>query len=398
MEHASELVAIRAASAATFVRAWDQATATGNAVLPLDPAAPESRTAAAVKHLRPSVLMVPLPGHPDRLHTVRLRESRPVPPGTSLVVQTSGSTGPPKGVLLSGSVVDAGVRASLDRLGAERGERWLLCLPWHHVAGLAVILRSRALGTDPVLHDGFDVDRVAEDVEAGRAQWVSLVPTQLRRLLDAGAPLSRLRGVLLGGAAADRQLLADADAAGVRVITSYGMTETFGGCVYDGLPLEGVTTDVLPDGRIRLGGPTVADGYHLDAAATMESFRGRTFTTNDLGRLDDEGRLHVLGRRDDVIVSGGENVPAGQVEEVIGRHPAVADVAVFGLADELWGHVVAAVIVPGEGARLTLDDLRDHVASELPRAWSPRRIGYAGAIPRTSLGKPNLPALRRLVR
>src|SRR4051794_28272071 len=212
------------------------------------------------------------------------------------VVETSGSTGAPKRVVLSRAAVLASVQASARRLGASG--RWLLALPSSYVAGVQVVCRSLVAGHDPVLLD--DHDSFAE--AARGAEFVSLVPTQLRRLLDTDA--HALRGfhtVLLGGGPADPALRARAATEGVHVVATYGSAETAGGCVYDGYALDGVALALDRDGRIRVGGPTLFDGYD-DPALTAEVLVDGWFLTSDAGRLDDDGRLHVLGRVDDVVV------------------------------------------------------------------------------------------------
>ncbi len=392
----ADLVAVRVPTAHQFVSAWDRIAQLGDAVLPIDPHAPESAVAPLLRRTRPAALVTTAPGHPDRLRTVRMPDAEPVRTGTAAVVATSGSTGRPKAVVLSARALEASTRASLERLGCVDGERWLLCLPWHHVAGLAVVRRSRMLGVEPVLHDRFSEQAVAAALADEGVRWVSLVPTQLRRLLDAGVDLSGLRGVLLGGAATPVELLAEARDAGVRVTTSYGMSETCGGCVYDGHPLRGVAAEVRPDGRIRLSGDVVADGYHLDPKATAAAFADGGFTTSDLGRFDGHGVLHVVGRADDVVVSGGENVPTRKVAELLREHPDVADAVVVGLPDELWGHSVVAVVVAAGDRTPDLDQLRDHVGNQAPRAWAPRRLRVVDDVPRTGLGKPDAEAIRRL--
>ncbi len=190
--------------------------------------------------------------------------------------------------------------------------------------------------------------------------------------------------MLLGGAAAPAGLLAAAREAGVRVVTTYGMSETSGGCVYDGRPLPGVRVEVGE--RIRLSGPVVARGYRLRPDLTAEVFDGDAFTTADVGRWDDD-RLVVLGRADDLVVTGGEKVAPAAVEAVLGEHPAVADVAVVGVPDEEWGARVVAVVVLRPGASLTLEQARAHVAAGLPRAAAPRELRVVGALPLLASGK-----------
>ena len=366
--------------------AWEA----GDALAPLDPDLGEEATARLLARLRPVTIG-------DRRGTRALPGPRALPPGTGLVVVTSGATGRPKAVALSRGALDAAVRASLDRLGARPDDRWLCCLPTHHVAGLAVLLRARALGTAPVIHPRFDPAAVAADTAVTH---VALVPTQLRRLLEAGVDLARFRAILLGGAAAGRGLVAEARAAGARIVESYGMTETCGGCVYDGRPLDGVEAAVGADERIRLRGPLLFDGYLDDPAATAAACEDGWLVTGDLGRLD-EGRLEVLGRADDVIVTGGENVAAAAVAETLAEHPAVAEAYVAGRADPEWGEAVLAWLVPAEpapeaspgpGEAQPVDGtlaaaLRAEVAGRLGRAAAPKALAWVEDLPRGALGK-----------
>lgn len=316
--------------------------------------------------------------------------------GGGVVVATSGSTGEPRFVVLSAAALRASAVATAARLGGDA--RWLLALPAEHVAGVQVIVRALLAGSPPAvqdLRDGFrpaDFAAVAATLPAGR-RHTSLVPTQLGRLLDAGGPaLDALRGfdaVLVGGAALDSALRARAEAAGVHVVTTYGMSETAGGCVYDGVPLDGVTVELEEGGRIRLGGPTVADGY-LGGPA----FHG-TFRTGDLGRWRD-GRLEVLCRADDVIVTGGENVAPAAVERVLAARPGVRAVCVVGVPDPGWGQAVVAAVVPGPD-RPDDEQLRSAVRAELGRAAVPRRIVDVEAIPLRGIGKPDRAAVTLLV-
>ena len=311
-----------------------------------------------------------------------------------LVVPTSGSTGEPKGVLLTAGNLRASALATADRLGGHAS--WLLAIPPTHVGGLQVLVRSLLAGTTPVvLPPGpFEAASFAAATAAltGRRRCVSLVPTQLRRLMTAEGrdALRAYDAVLLGGAAAPPSLLAQARESGARVVTTYGMSETSGGCVYDGVPLDGVRVSVV-GGRVRLGGPVVAHGYRLRPDLTAAAFAGDVFTTSDLGRLDG-GVLTVLGRADDVLVSGGENVAPLAVEAALETHPSVVEAAVTGVPDEEWGsRVVALVVLRGP---LPLDEARDHVAATLPRSWAPREVREVEALPLLASGKLDRAALR----
>jgi O-succinylbenzoic acid--CoA ligase len=219
----------------------------------------------------------------------------------------------------------------------------------------------------------------------------SLVPTQLLRLLDAGgAPLDAHRGyaaVLVGGAALDPGLRARAEAAGVTVVTTSGMTETAGGCVYDGLPLRDVRVRVA-DG-VEIAGPTLALGYRCDPAGTAEAFADGWFHTRDAGTLDDGGRLTVQGRLDDVVISGGVNVAPQAVEAVLREHPDVADAVVFGRADDEWGQRVVAAVVPVPGSEPSLGTLRPWVAERLGAPAAPKELHVIAAVPTLHTGKPD---------
>ncbi len=364
---------------AALERRWDA----GDAVLPLPADLPAPAVQRLLAALRPTAIA-------DADGITALPGGAPVAADVALVVATSGSTGEPKGVELTAAALQASAAASLRRIGARRGERWLCCLPVAHIAGLQVLLRARLLGTAPVVHPGFDVATVAaqRDVE-----HVSLVPTMLRRLLDAGADLRRFRTILLGGAAAPPALLDRARAAGARIVVTYGMTETCGGCVYDGVPLDGVAVDVDDDGRIRLRGPVLFRSYRGgDGTALGDGW----FRTGDLGRVDADGRLVVLGRADDVVVTGGHNVSTDAVAALLEGHPDVHEAAVVGRADPEWGQRVVAVVV-APGAAPTLPELRDLVRRQAPAYAAPRELLVVAALPRLANGKLDRRRLTDLV-
>jgi o-succinylbenzoate---CoA ligase len=294
----------------------------------------------------------------------------------------------PKGVELSAAALLHSAQASLARVGAQPGERWLCCLPASHIAGIQVLVRSLVSGTDPVLAERADAQTVAG---CGCAH-VSLVPTQLLRLLDTPEVLAGFSSVLLGGAAAPAGLLSAARAARVPVITTYGMTETCGGCVYDGVPLEGVQVRIGEDERIWIGGPVLFSGYR----GAPQAPAGQWFRTGDLGRLDPAGQLIVRGRADDVINIGGHKVVPGEVAAALQTAPGVADVAVVGLPDDEWGEMVVAVVVPADPADPPAAELlRLHVRQRLPRYAAPGRVVVAEVIPMLASGKHDLAGLRR---
>ncbi len=222
---------------------------------------------------------------------------------------------------------------------------------------------------------------------------MSLVPTQLHRLLEDPSELEALAAchtVLLGGGPIDPALRARAEAAGVRVVATYGSAETAGGCVYDGYALDGVGLAIGNDGRIRIGGPTLFDGYDGDPALTAECLVDGWFLTSDAGRLDEDGRLHVLGRLDDVVVSGGVNVPGPAVAARLREHPAVEQAEVVGVPDEEWGNRLVAFVV----GTVSLDEARDWVAEAHPRSWAPRQVIALDALPLLDNGKVDRVRLR----
>jgi O-succinylbenzoic acid--CoA ligase len=228
--------------------------------------------------------------------------------------------------------------------------------------------------------------------EVGPGGFVSLVPTQLHRLLDTDADALRsFHTVLLGGGPIDPALRSRAAGEGVHVVATYGSAETAGGCVYDGYALDGVALALDRDGRIRIAGPTLFDGYD-DPALTAEVLVDGWFRTSDAGRLDDDGRLHVLGRVDDVVVSGGVNVPAPAVAARLRAHPSVEAVEVLGVPDEEWGNRLVAFVV----GTVSLDAARDWVAAAHPRSWAPRQLVALDTIPLLPNGKPDRVALREL--
>lgn len=366
--------------------------------MPIPDGTPDARVDALLTAMRPSSLLT-------TQGMVTLGDPLPVEPDTALVITTSGSTGAPKGVELSATALLASARASVARIGATSGDSWLCVLPAGHISGIQVMIRSLVCGTETV-HAPFDANTIVETAGTSRPH-VSLVPTQLRRLLAAGTDLTRLGTILLGGAAAGPSLLAAARAAGGRVVTTYGMSETCGGCVYDGRPLDGVdlrieSTGPGASGRVLIGGPTLLTGYRMapgteaDPHALAEDASGRWLRTNDLGRLDPEGRLHVLGRMDEVVNTGGHKVLPGQVNALLTEHSKVAESVVVGRPDPEWGERVCAVVVPTDPADPpSLEELRSHVRERLPSYTAPRELDLRTTLPMLASGKPDLVALRR---
>lgn len=309
------------------------------------------------------------------------------------VVATSGSSGAPKLVVLSRDAVLASARASAARLGGTGP--WLLALPSSYVAGLNVVARSLAAGHRPLVLGDHSPGEAA--LEGG---YLSVVPTQLHRWLDSATDreaLATFAAVLIGGGPVDASLKERARTAGIRLVATYGMAETCGGCVYDGLPLDGVGLALATDGRVRLSGPTLFEGYLDDPVATAEVLADGWFHTSDAGRLDEDGRLHVLGRVDDMVVSGGVNVPAGAVAARLREHPRVAAAEVLGMADPEWGHRVVAVLSLVEPVEtLSLDEAREWVGEKHPRSWAPRDLVVVPRLPMLANGKVDRLAVREL--
>ena len=306
-----------------------------------------------------------------------------------LLIETSGSTGRPKRVALSRAAMRASVHATHERLGGPG--QWVLNLPPTYVAGVQVLFRSVLAGSEPVVTD--DLPEAIE-VMSGARRYVSLVPTQLERCLRDGRDTDALAGfdaVLVGGGPLRRQTRAEAEHTGIRVVQTYGMSETCGGCVYDGVPLDGVALKIDADDQVLVSGPVLFDGYDGDPARTAEVLRDGWFRTDDLGRLDDDGRLQVTGRVDDVVISGGVKVPAGAVERMLLEHPSVDAVSVVGVPDDEWGERVVAVVATRDGA-VTLEEMRDLVT---PRPWAPRRLHAVHALPLLPNGKLDRLAVRR---
>jgi o-succinylbenzoate---CoA ligase len=311
-------------------------------------------------------------------------------------VMTSGSTGTPDRVGLTyGNFLWSGV-ASAFNIGVDPEDRWLCCLPLSHISGLGIVMRSVIYGTAAVVHDGFDVDRVAAALERDRITVVSLVATMLTRLLEAGTDLSGPRAILIGGGPVPEAALEEAIGRGATVVQTYGLTEACSQVTTlapaeakrklgsAGRPL--LTTHLrIQDGEILVQGPTVAPG-RADADGWLH--------TGDLGRIDEEGFLYVEDRLDDLIVSGGENVVPAEVENVLLRHPQVADAAVVGREDPEWQQAVTAIVVLADGAETTPDELRRHCAESLAGFKVPKRIELAAALPRTPSGKLMRRALR----
>lgn len=314
--------------------------------------------------------------------------SRSTPPrddlgATRLVVHTSGTTGEPKLVALPGNAAEAAVRASGHVLRADDTDRWLCCLPPAHIGGLLVLLRGVVLGSPVTVHERFHESAVA----TSGADFVSIVPTMLVRLLEAGADLGRFRALLVGGASLRADVRSRAERAGATVVETYGSTETCGGVVYDGVPFPDAEVRA-PDGCIEVRGPTLMTGYLDDARATNAALtEDGWLRTGDAGAIE-TGALRVLGRLDEAITSGGETIWPREVEEALSSHPKVADVGVARRVDPEWGQRVVAFVVGADPSDPpSLDELRDHASETIARFKAPRELVLVDELPRTAGGK-----------
>lgn len=338
---------------------------------------------------------------------------------TLALMFTSGTTGDPKAVRLTfGNFVSAAA-ASAFKLGVDPDDRWLLVLSMYHMGGLSVPLRSALYGTTCVLQRGFDADDALRALNEYDCTGVSVVPTMLRRMLRADGDFpERLRFALCGGAPTPAELVTDCEAADVPVHPSYGMTETtsqvatarpaeaFADPGTVGRPLFGARVTVVDDGdpvepgetgEICVSGPTVTPGYYDAPEANAEAFGPHGLHTGDIGYRDESGRLYVLNRRSDRIITGGENVDPGRIAEVVRSHPAVRDVAVVGVDDPEWGERVAALVVREDGAELDREGLDDYLAARVADFERPRSVVFVDSLPRTASGTVDRAAARERV-
>ena len=374
------------------LRCWDE----GRAILSVNPGFTTPEITALLERLRPT-------------HVIRLDDDRtaaasiqaggvPAPAGTAAIVVTSGTEGAPKGVELTTTGMDVMGRSYSAGLDAGPDDRWLACLPLHHVASLGALARSYVTGVPCTVHDGFDLGRVARSPREEGTTIVSLVPTAMRRLLDAGAPLHEFRRVITGGAPCPPALRARAEAAGVTVVDAYGLSETWGGFALDGAPIAGAEVRLADDGEILVRGAMVMRAYRLDPARTHSVLDADGwFHTGDIGVFDgpDANHLQVIDRVKDLVITGGVNVSPSEVEGVLAHHPDVDDVCVVGVPDDEWGELVVAVVVARTDARApSVDELRAFAREHLSGPKLPRAARAVATIPRTASGKP----LRRLLR
>ena len=351
-------------------RCWDD----NDAALPLDLRLAEPAIARIVEALRASVVL------DASGHSASLPGGEPVEEGDALVVTTSGTTGEPKGVVLTHGAVEASARATSARIGVDPSrDRWLACLPLAHVGGLSVVTRAMVTGTPVEIQPRFAVENAKAAARDRGATLVSLVPAALARLGPEGAAL--FRTIVVGG----QQPPAGRPA---NLVATYGMTETGSGVVYDGVALEGVEVD-LRSGEVWLRCPMLLRCYRDGAdPLTPDGW----FATGDAGELDEKGRLSIHGRLDDLVISGGENIWPAQVEAVLRRHPSVLDVAVGGRPDTKWGvrlvaYVVLSPAVQGVEPATILADLRELVKEHLAPFAAPRELVVVVRLPRSAIGK-----------
>ena len=370
----ARLVALDMPASKTFVDLVQRAWSNGDAILPIDQRLRPSGKKMLLDTMAPSEVI-------DASFTASsLPNGRPMQDGDALVIASSGSTGAPKGIIHTHSSLLAGAQASAARLQLTSDDHWLVCIPVSHVGGFSVISRAMHTGAALTLHPAFDATAVEQALKSG-VTHTSLVATALSRI-----DTSLFRTILLGGSSAPDNLPSN-------VITTYGMTETGGGVVYNGLPLDNVEIKIV-EGEILLRCPMLMRAYRDDQTTSLED---DWYATNDIGEIDNNGKLSVYGRQTDMIITGGENVWPSVVEHSMSSHPMIDQVVVRGTPDTTWGQRVVAYVVLNDSAHTSdaslLSDLRDHVKQSLPAFYAPQQIVVLAGIPRTSLGKVDLQAL-----
>jgi len=314
-----------------------------------------------------------------------------VPPRVSLVISTTGSSGTAKEVGLSASALLSSARASNKALGAEFGNSWSLLLPLTHIAGINVLIRALELGTEPI-------DLRNHSGEYPRADFTAVVPTQLFKALNGDhhllAHLVQAKAVLVGGAALTTELHLQAEKAGINVVVTYGMTETSGGCVYNGVPLEGVEVSITPENRIAIKGTVLAHTY-IGAEALWETqFKDGWFHSSDVGRIENE-KLIVEGRSDDVIISGGENISLSAIESSLHAHFPHKSFAAFAVKDSQWGDALH-VAISGDGFP-TKEDVAHYLAEQFGEFAKPKGYLYLPELPLIGIGKVDRKKLTELL-
>jgi len=370
----ARLIALDMPASKTFVDLVQRAWSNGDAVLPIDQRLRPAGKKMLMDTMAPSEII-------DANFTASsLSNGRPMQDGDALVIASSGSTGSPKGIIHTHSSILSGAQASASRLQLSAGDHWLVCIPVSHVGGFSVIARALHTGAALTLHPTFDATAVQDAMKNG-ATHTSLVATALSRI-DS----SLFKSILLGGSSAPANLPSN-------VITTYGMTETGGGVVYNGQPLDKVEIKIV-DGEILLRCPMLMRAYRDDQTLSLED---GWYATGDIGEINENGKLSVHGRQTDLIITGGENVWPSVVENSLASHPIVNQVVVRGTPDTTWGQRVVAYVVLNDSAQTSeeklLSDLREHVKHTLPAFCAPQQIIVVAEILRTSLGKVDVRAL-----
>lgn len=368
----NRLVVLDMPGDAKFVTAMKRIWDAGDAVFPVDQRLPVEARTTHLEAMAPSAII-------DANGTeTKMSGGHPVEAGDALVIATSGSTGLPKGVVLTHDSIAASAAASNHRLGTMPNDHWLACLPLSHVGGLSVVTRAWHAGCQLTVHPTFDVPRVEESARNG-VTMTSLVATALGRV-----DVSLFRTILLGGSTAP-------DHTPENVVITYGMTETGSGVVYNGVPLDGVEVRLSTEGEIALRAPMLLRCYR---DGTNPKDIDGWFLTGDIGEFASDGHLVVHGRRGDLIVTGGENVWPQRVETALALHPRISEVVVRGVPDVEWGQRVVAWITTLENGVISLDEVRDWVKNSLPAYCAPKSIHVVNALPRTTSGKIDVRRLR----
>ena len=370
----ARLVALDMPASQMFVDQVQRAWSNGDAVLPIDQRLPPTGKKLLLDAMAPSEVI-------DASATSSsLPNGRPLQEGDALVIASSGSTGSPKGIIHTHSSLLAGAQASASRLQLTADDHWLVCIPVSHVGGFSVITRALHTGAALTLHPSFDATAIQEASTHG-VTHTSLVATALSRI-----DTSLFRTILLGGSSAPNNLPSN-------VITTYGMTETGGGVVYNGMPLDNVEAKIV-EGEIHLRCPMLMRAYRDDQAMIPND---GWYSTGDMGAINDRGTVSVYGRKTDMIITGGENVWPSVVENCLASHPTVDEVVVRSAPDATWGQRVVAYVVLndslGASNAALLSNLREHVRQTLPAFCAPQQVIVLSQIPRTSLGKVDLQAL-----
>jgi len=359
----NELVCLDMANSQLFVdrlsRAWDN----DDAIFPLDQRLPLAARQLILNVVKPTI-MATIDGD-TRVDGI------PVESGDAVVVATSGTSGVAKAAVLTMSAVEASARATTERLNVSLRDTWLACLPPSHVGGLSVITRSLIMGTSLIPVPSFSPDSYEEAAKSG-ATLVSLVSTALQRIDP-----SLFRTIVLGGSRQASQLPANC-------VTTYGLTESGSGVVYNGKALRGVELEIR-DSIVYIKAPMLLRAYR-DGSVPLDS--NGWFCTGDRGSISDDGVLQIEGRDSDLIISGGENIWPENVEDALRDFPDVTDLCVAGVPDPEWGHAVHVWLVTTSTDKPSLNAVRAHVKQNLPAHCAPRQVHIVSEIPRTALGKP----------